>query len=137
VPEAGAAGRRSPATEQDKPAALTGKFASSTPSASCATPGPGGGQAQKKIEANSRSATRSWRTRGATEENAGRGWEKNRYHERDQRRVKEREFRPEPRFPAQAGANFREDLNQRRNEELAQDGGAANRIIRQIAEQDK
>ena len=40
-----------------------------------------------------------------------------------QRRTKEREFR--------------EDLNQRRNEELAQVVEAANRVIRQIAEQEK
>jgi len=54
-----------------------------------------------------------------------------------QRRVKEREFGDLNRDFQRKQREFREDLNQRRNEELAQVVEQANRIIRQIAEQDK
>src|SRR6185503_16848710 len=47
-----------------------------------------------------------------------------------QRRTKEREF-------GELQREFHEDLNQRRNEELAQVVEQANRVIRQIAEQEK
>ena len=54
-----------------------------------------------------------------------------------QRRTKEREFGELNRDFQRRQREFREDLNQRRNEELAQVVEAANRVIRQIAEQEK
>jgi outer membrane protein len=54
-----------------------------------------------------------------------------------QRRTKEREFGELNRDFQRKQREFREDLNQRRNEELAQVVEAANRVIRQIAEQEK
>src|SRR5687768_3948378 len=54
-----------------------------------------------------------------------------------QRRAKEREFGELNREFQRKQREFREDLNQRRNEELAQVVEQANRIIRQIAEQEK
>lgn len=54
-----------------------------------------------------------------------------------QRRAKEREFNDLSRDFQRRQREFREDLNQRRNEELAQVVEQANRVIRQIAEQEK
>jgi len=54
-----------------------------------------------------------------------------------QRRAKEREFGELNREFQRKQREFREDLNQRRNEELAQVVEQANRIIRMIAEQEK
>jgi len=54
-----------------------------------------------------------------------------------QRRTKEREFGELNREFQRKQREFREDLNQRRNEELAQVVEQANRVIRQIAEQEK
>jgi outer membrane protein len=54
-----------------------------------------------------------------------------------QRRNKEREFAEMNREFQRRQREFREDLNQRRNEELAQVVEQANRVIRQIAEQEK
>jgi len=54
-----------------------------------------------------------------------------------QRRNKEREFADMNREFQRKQREFREDLNQRRNEELAQVVELANRVIRQIAEQEK
>ncbi len=54
-----------------------------------------------------------------------------------QRRTKEREFGDLNRDFQRKQREFREDLNQRRNEELAQVVAEANRVIRQIAEQEK
>jgi len=54
-----------------------------------------------------------------------------------QRRAKEREFGELNRDFQRKQREFREDLNQRRNEELAQVVEQANRIIRMIAEQEK
>src|SRR5512134_588896 len=54
-----------------------------------------------------------------------------------QRRTKEREFAELNREFQRRQREFREDLNQRRNEELAQVVEMANRVIRQIAEQEK
>jgi len=53
------------------------------------------------------------------------------------RRSKEREFADLSREFQRKQREFREDLNQRRNEELAQVVEQANRVIRQIAEQEK
>ena len=54
-----------------------------------------------------------------------------------QRRSKEREFGEANREFQRKQREFREDLNQRRNEELAQVVEQANRVIKQIAEQEK
>lgn len=54
-----------------------------------------------------------------------------------QRRTKERDFNDLNRDFQRRQREFREDLNQRRNEELAQVVEQANRVIRQIAEQEK
>jgi outer membrane protein len=54
-----------------------------------------------------------------------------------QRRTKEREFGDLNRDFQRKQREFREDLNQRRNEELAQVVEQANKVIRQIAEQEK
>ena len=54
-----------------------------------------------------------------------------------QRRAKEREFGELNRDFQRKQREFREDLNQRRNEELAQVVEQANRVIRVIAEQEK
>ncbi|HEV3011260.1 MAG TPA: OmpH family outer membrane protein [Burkholderiales bacterium] len=54
-----------------------------------------------------------------------------------QRRAREREFGDLNREFQRKQREFREDLNQRRNEELAQVVEQANRIIRMIAEQEK
>ncbi len=54
-----------------------------------------------------------------------------------QRRAKERDFNELNRDFQRRQREFREDLNQRRNEELASVVETANRVIRQIAEQEK
>ena len=54
-----------------------------------------------------------------------------------QRRNKERDFGELNRDFQRKQREFREDLNQRRNEELAQVVEQANRVINQIAEQEK
>jgi outer membrane protein len=54
-----------------------------------------------------------------------------------QRRNRERDFGEMNRDFQRKQREFREDLNQRRNEELAQVVESANRVIRQIAEQEK
>ena len=54
-----------------------------------------------------------------------------------QRRNKERDFNDTNREFQRKQREYREDVNQRRNEELSQVIEQANRIIRQIAEQEK
>src|SRR5262249_32297317 len=54
-----------------------------------------------------------------------------------QRRTKQREFDELNREFQRKQREFREDLNQRRNEEMAQIYEQANRVIRQIAKQEK
>ncbi|MGH8686832.1 MAG: OmpH family outer membrane protein [Burkholderiales bacterium] len=54
-----------------------------------------------------------------------------------QRQAKQRDFNDTNREFQRRQREFREDLNQRRNEELAQVVEQANRVIRQIAEQEK
>jgi outer membrane protein len=54
-----------------------------------------------------------------------------------QRRTKERDFNDQNRDFQRRQREFREDLNQKRNEELAAVVEQANRVIRQIAEQEK
>ena len=54
-----------------------------------------------------------------------------------QRRNKERDFNDQSREFQRKQREYREDVNQRRNEELAQIVEMGNRVIRQIAEQEK
>ena len=54
-----------------------------------------------------------------------------------QRRTKEREFNELNRELQRRDRDFRDEVNQRRNEETAQLVDQANKIIRQIAEQEK
>jgi outer membrane protein len=55
----------------------------------------------------------------------------------NQRRAKEREFNDLSRELQRRDRDFRDEVNQRRNEETAQLVEQANRIIKQIAEQEK
>jgi outer membrane protein len=55
----------------------------------------------------------------------------------NQRRAKEREFNDLSRELQRRDRDFRDEVNQRRNEETAQLVDQANRIIKQIAEQEK
>jgi outer membrane protein len=95
-------------------------------------------RAQKKIEAEfskrdqelSKMADQLKRTQDELEKNAVTMSE-------TQRRTKEREFNELNREFQRRRREFQEDLNQRRNEELASVVEQANRVIRQIAEQDK
>jgi outer membrane protein len=95
-------------------------------------------RAQKKIEAEfkkrdedlARSAEQLKRLQEDLEKNAVTMSEA-------QRRTREREFGELNRDFQRRQREFREDLNQRRNEELAQVVEQANRVIRQIAEQEK
>ena len=95
-------------------------------------------RAQRKIEAEfqkrdqelARLADQLKRTQDEIEKNAVTMSE-------SQRRNREREFGEMNRDFQRKQREFREDLNQRRNEELAQVVEQANRVINQIAEQDK
>ena len=130
-----------PALAQDKPAAaapaLTGKFGfvNTERILRDATPAQ---RAQKKIEAEfqkrdqelARLADQLKRMQDELEKSSVTLSE-------SQRRTKEREFGELNRDFQRKQREFREDLNQRRNEELAQVVEQANRVIRQIAEQEK
>ena len=95
-------------------------------------------RAQRKIEAEfqkrdqelARFADQLKRTQDDIEKNAVTMSE-------SQRRNREREFGEMNRDFQRKQREFREDLNQRRNEELAQVVEQANRVISQIAEQEK
>jgi outer membrane protein len=95
-------------------------------------------RAQRKIEAEfqkrdqelARMADQLKRTQDDIEKNAVTMSE-------SQRRNREREFGEMNRDFQRKQREFREDLNQRRNEELAQVVEQANRVINQIAEQEK
>ena len=125
-----------PATAQDKPP-IIGKFGfvNTERILRDATPAV---RAQKKIEAEfqkrdqelAHAAEQLKKTQDELEKNSVTMSE-------TQRRVKEREFADLNRDFQRKQREFREDLNQRRNEELAQVVEQANRIIRQIAEQEK
>jgi outer membrane protein len=134
---------------------LASAFVSLIPCAAAQTPQPGGKfgfvhterilrdsvpavRAQKKIEAEFQKRDRELATIADQL--------KRMQHELDkdamtmsetQRRNKEREFGELNRDFQRKQREFREDLNQRRNEELAQVVEQANRVIRLIAEQEK
>jgi len=127
------------AMAQDKPAAppLTGKFGFVNTERILRDAIPAQ-RAQKKIEAEfqkrdqemARLADQLKRMQDELEKNTVTMSE-------SQRRTKEREFGELNRDFQRKQREFREDLNQRRNEELAQVVEQANRVIRQIAEQEK
>jgi outer membrane protein len=95
-------------------------------------------RAQKKIEGEFTKRDQELsRFRRAAEADAGGPGEECRDHVRGQRRVKERELGDADRDFQRKRREFQEDLNQRRNEELAQVLEQANRAIRAIAEQEK
>ena len=128
------------ATAQDKPSpstTLTGKFGFVNTERILRDAIPAQ-RAQKKIEAEfqkrdqelARLADQLKRMQDELEKNSVTMSE-------SQRRTKEREFGELNRDFQRKQREFREDLNQRRNEELAQVVEQANRVIRQIAEQEK
>ena len=95
-------------------------------------------RAQKKIEAEFQKRDRELAGIAADLKKAQDEIEKNALTmSENQRRAKERDFGELNREFQRKQREFREDLNQRRNEELAQVVEQANRIIRQIAEQEK
>ena len=129
-----------PAAAQDKPAAAatsTGKFGFVNTERILRDAIPAQ-RAQKKIEAEfqkrdqelARVADQLKKMQDELEKNSVTMSE-------SQRRTKEREFGELNRDFQRKQREFREDLNQRRNEELAQVVEQANRVIRQIAEQEK
>ena len=125
------------AAAQDKPAAITSKFGFVNTERILRDAVPAQ-RAQKKIEAEfqkrdqelARLADQLKRMQDDLEKNGVTMTE-------NQRRTKEREFSEQNRDFQRKQREFREDLNQRRNEELAQVVEQANRVIRQIAEQEK
>ncbi len=125
-----------PAAAQDKPP-LTGKFGFVNTERILRDAAPAV-KAQKKIEAEfqkrdqelARAAEQLKKMQDELEKNSVTMSE-------TQRRTKEREFGDVNRDFQRRQREFREDLNQRRNEELAQVVEQANRVIRQIAEQEK
>jgi len=95
-------------------------------------------RAQKKIEAEFQKRDRELAGIAAELKRMQEDMEKNAMTMGEaQRRTREREFAELNREFQRKQREFREDLNQRRNEELAQVVEQANRIIRQIAEQEK
>ena len=127
------------AAAQDKPAAppLTGKFGFVNTERILRDAAPAL-RAQKKIEAEfqkrdqelARMAEQLKRLQDDLDKNSVTMSE-------TQRRTKEREFGDMNRDFQRKQREFREDANQRKNEELAQVVEQANRVIRQIAEQEK
>jgi outer membrane protein len=95
-------------------------------------------RAQKKIEAEFRKRDQELAKIAAELKRMQDDLDKNSVTMSDtERRNKEREFGDLNRDFQRKQREFREDLNQRRNEELAQVVAEANRVIRQIAEQEK
>jgi outer membrane protein len=95
-------------------------------------------QAQKKIESEFRKRDQELAQLASELKKMQDDLDKNSMTMSDsQRRTKEREFGELNRDFQRKQREFREDLNQRRNEELARVVELANRVIRQIAEQEK
>jgi outer membrane protein len=95
-------------------------------------------RAQKKIEAEFQKRDRELAGIAADLKKAQDEIEKNALTmSENQRRAKERDFGELNREFQRKQREFREDLNQRRNEELREVVEQANRVIRQIAEQEK
>src|SRR5256712_765381 len=127
----------SPATAQDKPQPLTGKFGFVNTERILRDAAPAV-KAQKKIEAEFQKRDQELAHAAEQLKKMQDELEKNSVTMSEtQRRTKEREFGDLNRDFQRRQREFREDLNQRRNEELAQVVEQANRVIRQIAEQEK
>src|SRR5205085_12392559 len=130
----------SPASAQDKPpatATLTGKFGFVNTERILRDAIPAQ-RAQKKIEAEFQKRDQEMARLADQLKRMQEDLDKNSVTMSEtQRRGKEREFGDLQREFQRKQREFREDLNQRRNEELAQVVEQANRVIRQIAEQEK
>ena len=125
-----------PAAAQDKPP-LTGKFGFVNTERILRDAAPAV-KAQKKIEAEFQKRDQELAHAAGELKKMQDELEKNSVTMSEtQRRTKEREFGDLNRDFQRRQREFREDLNQRRNEELAQVVEQANRVIRQIAEQEK
>src|SRR5947207_447996 len=127
------------AMAQDKPAAapLTGKFGFVNTERILRDAAPAQ-RAQKKIEAEFQKRDQELARVADQLKRMQEDMEKNSVTMSEtQRRAKERDFGDLNREFQRKQREFREDLNQRRNEELAQVVEQANRVIRQIAEQEK
>ena len=95
-------------------------------------------RAQKKLEAEFQKRDRELAGMAADLKRMQQDLDKNAMTMSDtERRTKEREFGELNRDFQRKQREFREDLNLRRNDELAQVIEQANRVIRQIAEQEK
>jgi outer membrane protein len=95
-------------------------------------------RAQKKLEAEFQKRDRELAGLAADLKRMQQDLDKNAMTMSDtERRTKEREFGELNRDFQRKQREFREDLNLRRNDELAQVIEQANRVIRQIAEQEK
>jgi outer membrane protein len=128
-----------PVLAQDKPGALavTGKFGFVNTERILRDAIPAQ-RAQKKIEAEFQKRDQELARLADQLKRMQEDLEKNGVTMSDtQRRTKERDFGDLNRDFQRKQREFREDLNQRRNEELAQVVEQANRVIRQIAEQEK
>jgi outer membrane protein len=128
-----------PAAAQDKPAPppLTGKFGFVNTERILRDAAPAQ-RAQKKIEAEFQKRDQELARFADQLKRMQEDLDKNSVTMSEtQRRGKEREFGDLNREFQRKQREFREDLNQRRNEELAQVVEQANRVIRQIAEQEK
>jgi outer membrane protein len=128
-----------PALAQDKPGAtaVTGKFGFVNTERILRDAAPAQ-RAQKKIEAEFQKRDQELARLADQLKRMQEDLEKNGVTMSDtQRRAKERDFADLNRDFQRKQREFREDLNQRRNEELAQVVEQANRVIRQIAEQEK
>jgi outer membrane protein len=130
-----------PAAAQDKPSSgattSTGKFGFVNTERILRDAAPAQ-RAQKKIEAEFQKRDQELARLADQLKRMQEDLEKNSVTMSDtQRRSKEREFGDLNRDFQRRQREFREDLNQRRNEELAQVVEQANRVIRQIAEQEK
>ena len=127
------------AAAQDKPAAppLTGKFGFVNTERILREAAPAQ-RAQKKIEAEFKKRDEELAKVASELKRLQEDLEKNAVTMSDaQRRTKERDFGELNRDFQRKQREFREDLNSRRNEELAQVVQQANSVIRQIAEQEK
>jgi outer membrane protein len=125
------------AAQAPSPAPLTGKFGFVNTERILREAGPAQ-RAQKKIEAEFKKRDDELAKIAADLKKLQEELEKNSVTmSESQRRVKERDFGELNRDFQRKQREFREDLNSRRNEELAQVVQQANGVIRQIAEQEK
>jgi len=125
------------AGQAPSPAPLTGKFGFVNTERILREAGPAQ-RAQKKIEAEFKKRDEELAKIAGDLKKLQEELEKNAVTmSESQRRVKERDFGELNRDFQRKQREFREDLNSRRNEELAQVVQQANGVIRQIAEQEK